>query len=69
MKTRSCASAVKAAAINWLCWGRFPLLFFLCENLEPEQLKWLLDHGADPNRGEPGKDFATYSETRFRRKM
>src|SRR5260370_12745636 len=24
-----------------------------CENLEPEPLQWLLDHGADPNRGNP----------------
>src|SRR5581483_9393044 len=27
--------------------------FFPCENLEPEQLRWLLAHGADPNRGVP----------------
>jgi hypothetical protein len=37
------------ADVNALCWGWFPLLFFPCENLEPEPLKWLLDHGADPN--------------------
>lgn len=41
------------ADINWLCWGWFPLLFFPCENLEPAQLRWLLAHGADPNRGVP----------------
>jgi hypothetical protein len=39
------------ADVNGLCWGWFPLLFFPCENLEPEPLKWLLGHGADPNRG------------------
>ncbi len=41
------------ADVNWLCWGWFPPLFFPCENLEPEPLKWLLDHGADPNCVEP----------------
>jgi ankyrin repeat protein len=25
-------------------------MFVPCENLEPEPLQWLLDHGADPNR-------------------
>jgi len=39
------------ANVNGLCMGWFPLLFYPCENLEPEPLKWLLDHGADPNRG------------------
>jgi hypothetical protein len=41
------------ADVNGLCWGWFPALFTPCENLEPEPLKWLLDHGADPNRGNP----------------
>jgi hypothetical protein len=41
------------ANVNGLCMGWFPLLFYPCENLEPEPLKWLLDHGADPNRGVP----------------
>lgn len=39
------------ADVNGLRWGWFPALFTPCENLEPEPLKWLLDHGADPNRG------------------
>jgi Ankyrin repeats (3 copies) len=39
------------ADVNGLHWGWFPVLFGPCENLEPEQVKWLLDHGADPNRG------------------
>ena len=25
----------------------------MCENLDPAAIKWLLDHGADPNRGNP----------------
>jgi ankyrin repeat protein len=41
------------ADVNGLCWGWFPALFTPCENLEPEPLRWLLDHGADPNRGNP----------------
>jgi ankyrin repeat protein len=41
------------ADVNGLCWGWFPVLFTPCENLEPEPLQWLLDHGSDPNRGNP----------------
>jgi ankyrin repeat protein len=41
------------ADVNGLAWGWFPVLFTPCENLEPEPLRWLLDHGADPNRGNP----------------
>jgi ankyrin repeat protein len=29
--------------------GRFPIIFAPCETVEPIPLKWLLDHGADPN--------------------
>ena len=41
------------ADVNGLRWGWFPALFTPCENLEPEPLQWLLEHGADPNRGNP----------------
>jgi len=41
------------ADVNGLRWGWFTVLFTPCENLEPEPLQWLLDHGADPNRGNP----------------
>src|SRR5262249_34998436 len=41
------------ADVNGLRWGWFPVLFTACENIEPEPLGWLLDHGADPNRGSP----------------
>jgi hypothetical protein len=45
---------VRAGAdVNGPCWGWFPVLFCPCENLQPEPLQWLLDHGADPNRGNP----------------
>jgi ankyrin repeat protein len=39
----------KGADVNELCWGWFPVIFFPCENLEPERLQELLDQGADPN--------------------
>jgi ankyrin repeat protein len=41
------------ADVNGIRWGWFPALFTPCENLEPEPLQWMLDHGADPNRGNP----------------
>src|SRR5262245_6180773 len=31
--------------------GDFPILFAPCEAVDPAPLKWLLEHGADPNRG------------------
>ena len=41
------------ADVNGLCWGWFPVIFCPCENLQPEPLKWLLDHGADANCSQP----------------
>ena len=29
--------------------GHFPIIYAPCETVEPQALKWLLDHGADPN--------------------
>lgn len=39
--------------------GRFPIIFAPCETVQPIPLKWLLEHGADPNcsrsdRNKPG---------------
>jgi len=31
--------------------GQFPIIFAPCESLSPRALKWLLDHGANPNCG------------------
>ncbi|MBO0720958.1 MAG: ankyrin repeat domain-containing protein [Blastocatellia bacterium] len=31
--------------------GHFPILFAPCESVHPAALEWLLEHGADPNRG------------------
>ena len=45
---------VRAGAdVNGLCWGWYPVIFCPCENLQPEPLEWLLDHGADPNCVQP----------------
>ncbi|HKX33041.1 MAG TPA: hypothetical protein VJ302_35495, partial [Blastocatellia bacterium] len=33
--------------------GNFPIIFSPCESVDPVVLKWLLEHGAEPNRGHP----------------
>lgn len=38
------------ADVNALWHGHFPILFAPCESLDPAALRWLLDHGANPNR-------------------
>jgi ankyrin repeat protein len=38
--------------------GYFPIIFAPCETVEPAPLKWLLDHGADPNCAKPGRKYA-----------
>jgi len=35
--------------------GHFPIIFAPCETVEPASLKWLLNHGANPNCGKPGR--------------
>jgi ankyrin repeat protein len=37
------------ADVNALWHGHFPIIFAPCESLDPVALKWLLDHGANPN--------------------
>jgi Ankyrin repeats (3 copies) len=37
------------ANVNALWGGYFPIIFAPCEAVQPEALKWLLEHGADPN--------------------
>jgi hypothetical protein len=34
--------------------GDFPILFAPCESVQPQAIKWLLDHGADPNGSKAG---------------
>jgi ankyrin repeat protein len=37
------------ANVNALWDGRYPIICAPCETLQPRALKWLIDHGADPN--------------------
>ena len=37
------------ADVNAMWDGCFPIIFAPCEGVEPAPLKWLLDHGANPN--------------------
>jgi Ankyrin repeats (3 copies)/Ankyrin repeat len=37
------------ADVNALWHGHFPIVFAPCESMDPAALKWLLDHGANPN--------------------
>jgi ankyrin repeat protein len=37
------------ADVNAEWGGHFPIIFAPCETVEPASLRWLLDHGADPN--------------------
>ncbi len=39
------------ADVNAVWHGHYPVLFAPCETLDPESLRWLLQHGADPNCG------------------
>jgi ankyrin repeat protein len=37
------------ADVDALWHGHFPIIFAPCESMDPAALKWLLDHGANPN--------------------
>jgi ankyrin repeat protein len=37
--------------------GHFPIVFAPCETVEPAPLKWLLDHGANPNCAKPERKY------------
>ena len=39
----------RGADVNALWHGHFPIVFAPCESMDPAALKWLLDHGANPN--------------------
>jgi ankyrin repeat protein len=43
----------RGANVNALWNGYFPIIFAPCETVEPGALKWLLDHGANPNCADP----------------
>ncbi|MGD0402587.1 MAG: ankyrin repeat domain-containing protein [Candidatus Acidiferrales bacterium] len=37
--------------------GYFPIIFAPCETVDATALKWLLDHGANPNCAKPGRKY------------
>jgi hypothetical protein len=46
------------ADVNALWHGHFPIIFASCESMDPAALKWLLDHGANPNCRDPRQSAA-----------
>ena len=42
------------ANVNAMWHGNFPIIFAPCESMDPDALKWLLDHGANPNPRDHG---------------
>jgi ankyrin repeat protein len=49
------------ADVNALWHGNFPIIFAPCESMDPAALKWLLDHGANPNCRDHGYDISGHS--------
>ncbi len=49
------------ADVNALWHGHFPIIFAPCESLDPATLKWLLDHGANPNCRNHGYEISGHS--------
>lgn len=49
------------ADVNALWHGHFPILFAPCEALDPAALKWLLDHGANPNCRDHGYEISGHA--------
>jgi ankyrin repeat protein len=49
------------ADVNALWHGHFPIIFAPCESLDPAALKWLTDHGANPNCRNHGYQISGHS--------
>lgn len=47
----------RGANVNALWNGYFPIIFAPCETVEPASIKWLLDHGANPNCPTPRTNY------------
>jgi ankyrin repeat protein len=45
------------ADVNAEWHGFFPIIFAPCESVDPVPLKWLLDHGANPNCANPERQY------------
>jgi hypothetical protein len=43
------------ADVNAEWHGDFPILFAPCESVDPVAMRWLLEHGANPNCAKPGR--------------
>jgi len=44
--------------VNALWHGHFPIIFAPCESLDPAALKWLLEHGGNPNCRDHGYEIS-----------
>jgi ankyrin repeat protein len=49
------------ADVNALWHGHFPIIFSPCESLNPPALKWLLNHGANPNCRDHGYEISGHA--------
>ena len=49
------------ADVNAMWHGHFPIIFASCEAMDPAALKWLLDHGANPNLRDPRQSAAGHA--------
>src|ERR1700685_682902 len=47
----------RGADVNAEWNGYYPIIFAPCETVQPESIKWLLEHGADPNRSKEGRRY------------
>ena len=47
----------RGADVNALWNGYYPIIFAPCETVEPASLKWLLEHGANPNCADPQRKY------------
>jgi ankyrin repeat protein len=47
------------ADVNAMWHGHFPIVFAPCESMDAAALKWLLDHGANPNLRDPRQSAAS----------
>ncbi len=49
------------ADVNTMWHGHFPIIFAPCESIDAGALKWLLDHGANPNLRDPRQSAAGHA--------
>jgi len=47
----------RGADVNALWNGNFPIIFAPCESVDPAAIRWLLEHGANPNCADPRGKF------------